>query len=281
MTIATQYEVDIREVVYQRQGDQEFLARIYRPRAAGTAPLLLDVHGGGWNSGDRTSNEPIDSALAGSGIAVVAVDFRLPPAARYPEPMADINLAARWVKAHAAEFGGSPDRVGWLGTSSGGQMAALAALRPFDPRYTSLRLDEAPDVDARLACLVACWPVVDPLARFHMARRTHRESLVKGHLAYWGSEDAMAEGNPTLLLERGEKADLPPALVIQGTNDENVTRDMADRFAAAYRSAGGEIELRKYEGMPHSFIKRAGDVPEADRALEAIRDFVYKILRAG
>ena len=276
---------EIREVEYQ----PGLLARVYEPAGDGPVPLLLDIHGGGWNNGDRTNNEPIDSWLAERGIAVAAVDFRQPPAWHYPDSIADINLAARWVRAHACEFKGSPDRVGWLGTSSGGHMAALAALRPFDPRYTVLPHEggsgaalpealEGQGGDARLACLVACWPVVDPLARYRMVKAAGRESMVKGHLAYWGSEAAMEEGNPVLLLERGEKAELPPALVIQGTNDDNVTPDMADRFGAAYRKAGGVIELRKYEGQPHSFIKRGGDGGAPEQALKEIEAFVKRTL---
>jgi acetyl esterase/lipase len=75
-----------------------------------------------------------------------------------------------------------------------------------------------------------------------------------------------------------EAPHLPPVLVLQGTADENLTPDMSDRLAAAYRNAGGSLQLRKYEGMPHSFIKRAADAGPAAEALAAIRDFVFQHL---
>ena len=69
---------------------------------------------------------------------------------------------------------------------------------------------------------------------------------------------------------------MPRALLLQGTNDDNVTPDMADRFAAAYREAGGRIELRKFEGQPHAFIARDLVAPAAQEALEAIVGFVRR-----
>jgi acetyl esterase/lipase len=278
VAIAARFEVETRDLEYQRHDRAPLLARLYRPIGPGDAarpfPALVDVHGGAWASGDRLNNAPLDAALAKSGIVVLAVDFRMPPEWRYPHSIADINLATRWLKAHAPEFGSRRELVGGLGTSSGGHQLLLSALKPADPRYAALSLPEAPAEDARLPYIVLCWPISDPLARYQMVREKGNANLVKAHDAYWASEAEMAEGNPQLILDRGEAGVLPPAIVIQGTADDNVTPDMADRFAAAYRARGGQLQLDKFDGQPHTFIPRNPASEASARATERIRDFV-------
>lgn len=122
--------------------------------------------------------------------------------------------------------------------------------------------------------MVVCWPISDPVARYKMARETGNERLVKNHDAFFLSEAAMAEANPQTILESGEVHNLPPALLIQGTADANVTPDMADRFVAAYTKAGGKIRLRKFEGQPHTFIGQNPTSPASIEALGLITDFV-------
>ena len=84
----------------------------------------------------------------------------------------------------------------------------------------------------------------------------------------------MAEGNPQSILERGEAEALPPAILVQGLADDNVTPDMAQRFAAAYRARGGRIELHEFTDQPHTFIIRDPASDASRRATELIRDFV-------
>jgi dipeptidyl aminopeptidase/acylaminoacyl peptidase len=85
----------------------------------------------------------------------------------------------------------------------------------------------------------------------------------------------MAEGNPQLILERGEAVDRPPALIMQGTADDNLTPDMAANFAVAYRKLGGSIAFHSFEGQPHAFIARDPAAPDALRALNLIADFIH------
>ena len=274
--MASPQNFSAEDVEYQRRDGKPLLARLYRPHGAGPFPGVIEVHGGAWTANDRLTNAPIHQALAADGAVVMAIDFRMPPEARYPASIQDINLAVRWLKAHARDFAVRPDRVGGLGTSSGGHQLMLSALRPRDPRYAALPLEGAPAVDAGLAFVALCWSIVDPLARYHLVREKGIERLVLAHHAYWPSEAAMAEGNPQLILERGEAAGPPPALMLQGTGDDNVTPDMADRFAEAYRRAGGRIELEKFAGEPHAFIGKDPNSAASRRALDLITAFVRR-----
>lgn len=260
--------------VYNTPDGQGLLATVYRPDGAGPFPAVLEVHGGAWTGGDRFNNKSIAEALAADGIVVASIDFRMPPRARYPDTVADVNLGIRWLKAHAAAFGSAPGLVGGLGTSSGGHLLLLSALRPHDPRYSKLPLAGH---DATLAFAVACWPVADPLTRYRTMQQSGNARLVAAHDAFWPSPDAMAEGGPQSILERGEPVATPPALIMQGTADNNLTLDMADRFAAAYSKAGGSIETHSFPGQPHAFIPNAPTAPDSVRALDLIRAFIHRV----
>src|SRR5215469_2402800 len=263
----------IEDLEYLRpQSGAPLLARFYHPGGAGPFPAVLEVHGGAWTAGDRLNNVAIGEYLAAHGIAVLSIDFRMPPVARYPETVADVNFAIRFLKANAERFSTRAELVGGLGTSSGGHLLLLNALCPRDPRYASIPL---PETDASLAFAVVCWPVADPLARYHAVRERGNERLVEAHHQFWPSEDAMAEGNPQLIVERGRLIERPPALIMQGTADDNLTPDMAANFAAAYTRAGGSISFHRFEGQPHAFITRDPASPDSVRALALITDFIH------
>jgi acetyl esterase/lipase len=84
----------------------------------------------------------------------------------------------------------------------------------------------------------------------------------------------MLEASPQHIIDGDLSLKLPPALLIQGTRDANVTPDMADRFAAAYAKAGGKIVLKKFEGQPHAFIPQNPAAPASVEALGLIIDFI-------
>jgi acetyl esterase len=287
MTIGTpsSYEIEVKDVEYLLHEDTALLARLFKPRSGGPFPCLVELHGGAWCHGDRLNDTIINEALAKTGVLVMALDFRMPPAASYPASLADINYAIRWLKSHAAELGGRPDLVGILGVSSGGHQGMLAAMRPRDPRYSAIELPGGAAVDASLQFAIMCWPVIDPLARYHYAKRLKEggkpypdlvDQVLPCHDQYWQTEEAMAEGNPVLALERGERVELPPVLYLQGTADIAHPRPDLDRFVAHYRKAGGEVELELFEGEGQAFITRNASSPNAKKAVERIIDFVHK-----
>ena len=269
-----EFEVETHEIEYRHDQGESWPAIVYQPQGGGPFPLLLDVHGGAWNGGDRTSDQAMDRVLAASGIAVVAVEFRLAPRHPYPAQVVDVNYATRWLKTHASDFKGDPESVGVLGSSSGGHTSLLSAMRPSDPRYAALPLGGEGQVDAGVRYVVATWPVVDPYARYFFARDRENQRLVQATEAYFLTEDAMQEGNPHMILQRGEDVSLPPVLIIQGTEDENLPVPTTEQFAAAYSRAGGEMKLEIFPGMPHGFANRPG--PESERALKLIKSFVAR-----
>src|SRR6201996_5638150 len=271
---AKAHHVDVEDIEFGRAGDLPLIGRLYRPRGVTGFPGIVEVHGGAWTGGDRLNNVVIHNAVAAAGTAVLAIEFRPAPAAPYPAGIADVNLGIRWLKANIARLGGDPTKVGGLGTSSGGHQLLLNVLRPTDPGYTALKLAGEGDVDATLKYFVVCWPISDPVARYRMAKETGNERLVKNYHAFFGDEATMAEANPQTILESGAVTRLPPALLLQGTADANVTPDMADKFAAAYVKAGGNISLRKFEGEPHTFVSQNPTSPASIEALRLITDFI-------
>jgi acetyl esterase len=270
------HEVITEDIEYLRVDGVALSARLYRPRGDGPFPAVIGVHGGAWTSGDKLNNASLDHAVAASGAVVLAIDFRLAPQWPYPAAIADINYGIRWLKANAARLGSRPDWVGALASSSGGHQMLLNALRPDDASYAAIASPEP--VDATIAYAVACWPIADPPARYRMAKARGNERLVKSHDDFFGSEAAMAEASPQAILERmAERRDavrLPPLLVLQGTNDDNVTPDMAENLVAAWRAASGRAGLETFDAMPHAFVTREPDTAQARRAVRLVIDFI-------
>jgi acetyl esterase/lipase len=247
----------VADFTYIEHADGPQRLRLFMPVTTAPVPVVVDIHGGAWCNGDLKDGEARDIALAKAGIAVAAINFRH-AAAGYPTSLVDINYAVRWLKSQAAKFNIDPAHVGICGQSSGGHLAMLSAMRPTDQRYAAQPLDAK--VDASVKAVVMVWPVINPLSRYNHALHYRAQTPQPGwvgdiperHDTYWKTRDNMAEGNPMLILERGEPVQLPPALWIQGTPDP--THDYRDpeskfdgnepaRFAHNYRKAGGKIAV--------------------------------------
>jgi acetyl esterase/lipase len=207
----------------------------------------------------------------------------MPPVARYPASLTDINYATRWLKARAGELKTRADGVGMIGISSGGHLAMLGALRPRDKRYAAIPLAGHAGLDATVGAVVMVWPVIDPLRRFHHAKRlqaaggTYPEQIdrvIPLHTKFWGTEEAMEEGNPVGILDRGEAVEMPPVLYVQGANDIVHPKVDLERFVASYRKRGGEVDLALYEGEGGGFIRDPAS-KAAPLAMQRIVDFVH------
>lgn len=284
------YEVEVVDTPYARPGGLELLARLYRPKGdAGAArAAVVYVHGGAWARLDRTADAILCPALAASGRTVVALDFRQAPDHRFPTACADVAAGVRYTRTHARRLGVDPARIGLLGSSSGGLLALLHAVRPGAPEGAGTpvvtpdgTLDATPH-DAAVAFVVALYPVADPLARYRYALGREHEPpppsgfdakrLIASHRAFFADEAAMAEASVTRLVASGRATALPPVWVAQPDLDDNVPAAITEAFVDAYRRAGGHIEHVRFPEAGHGFVQRAG--PATDKCVAHVLDFV-------
>jgi len=276
------YDIDIEEVEYLRHGDTPYLARVFRPRGQGPFPAVVEAHGGAWTSGARNNNDAINRAVASGGVVVAALEFRNPPEATYPGSVQDVNFGIRWLKSRAAQFSARADWVGTMGTSSGGHLAVLAALKPLDPRYRAI---ERPGItaDARVPYVVVLWPVICPLGRYRVwtaPENINRASPRGGNPAlsqmkYWLNEEAMAEGSAVLALERGDAVALPHILYLQDPADPMHPAGLMEQFIRNFRARGGTLRQRLFKGTAYDLPRSAPDSPEAKAVIADIVAFIH------
>jgi acetyl esterase/lipase len=239
---------------------------------------VLDLHGGAWNQKNRLAEEPMDRALAASGLLVVAVDLTLAPEAPYPACVQDANYSVRWLKANAARWSGDATKLGVYGSSSGGHVAELLAMRPHDPRYGAIPLAGAPNVDATVAYVATRSPVSNTFARYENAERRGNANMIKNNKVFFNPWETIHEGNPQEILEREEKVTLVPFLIMQGALDDNVLPAAQKKFAKTYKAAGGDCDYRLFENSVHEWVAQPG--PQTDKARDTVKEFIARQLKA-
>ena len=251
------FDLAVTEVELRRNSaGRTLMARIYQPKGTGPFPTVLDLHGGAWNRKDRLAEEPMDRALGASGLLVVAVDMTVAPEAPYPACVQDANYAVRWLKANAASWNGDVSKVGVYGSSSGGHVGQLLSVA-----YVAMRS-----------------PISDPVARFENAVHRGREQMVQNNKTFFNPWETIHESNPQEILERKEKIDFVPFLIMQGALDDNVLPSMQEDFVKTYKAAGGDCEYHLFENSVHEWVAEPG--PQTDKAREVVKAFIARQLRA-
>ena len=277
---AAKFGLKISEVEYRRnKAGRQLMARIYEPAGKGPFPTVLDLHGGAWNAKDRKAEEPMDRAIAASGVLVVAVDLTLAPESPYPACVQDANYAVRWLKSKAGAWNGNPVKIGVYGSSSGGHVAELLAMRPRDSRYNAIPLQEAAQADASVAYVAMRSPISNTFARYQNAEKLKRTATIKNNTTFFVPWDTIHESNPQEILDRHETITKVPFLIMQGALDDNVLPVVQEKFAQSYRDAGGDIQYELFEGCEHEWVAQPG--PQTDHAREMVKAFIARQVNAS
>lgn len=208
---------------------------------SGRAPVLVQVHGGGWTGGSRvTSGSPLMAHLAEHGWVCVTVDYRLGPDHRWPAQIVDVKSAIAWVKDNIAAHGGDPAFVTISGGSAGGHLASLAALTPNDPVFQP----GFTDADTTLAAAVPLYGVHDFSIDEHGLHHTVEKSLTGTRFAddpdTWRAASPLHRAGP----------DAPPFLVIHGSADTIVSVNQSRRFVHRLREVSAQ--LVGFAELPHA-----------------------------
>src|SRR3989442_14642597 len=106
----TAYDIDVADVEYLRHGDKPLLARLFKPRASGPFPIMVELHGGAWVRGDRLNGNASNEALARNGVNLAALGFRASPMAPYLASLADIHCGIRCCETQAPAWNRRPGR---------------------------------------------------------------------------------------------------------------------------------------------------------------------------
>lgn len=237
---------------------RQIKARLYVPERADTAPppLTAYFHGGGWVLGGLDTHDATCRALAQeSGGAVLSVDYRLAPEARYPAAAEDCHDACLWAVNHADRLGLDAGRMAVAGDSAGGNLAAAVSLMARDRASLTLRHQ------------LLIYPVTD--SDFETASYTANGSgayfLSTGAMRWFWDHylgDTPAEAAPLArLLHTPDLRNLPPATVI--TAEYDPLRDEGDAYARRLAEAGIATDHHVAPGMIHGFFGMAAAVPDA------------------
>jgi acetyl esterase len=224
---------------------RDVAVRLYRPEVAGPAPVVAWAHGGFWT---QLTVEVLDGYFRrianGSGCAIAAVDFRMPPEARFPEPVEELHATGTWLRSHGSAYGLDTERIGIAGDCTGGGLAAAATLLDRERRevgYVHQSLI-VPLLDARLSS--GSW---NRLGTGYMVARADVERELERYAP------GVSATNPLLSpLCAEDFTGLPPALIVIGDHDP--LRDDGERYARALSLAGVDVQLVPVPGLLHHAV---------------------------
>jgi acetyl esterase/lipase len=261
-----------RDIPYSDAGSRGHLD-VYTPAEADRldrAPVLLQVHGGGWTIGRKDQQGiPLMQHMAAKGWVCVAINYRLAPRDLFPAHIIDVKRAIAWIRDNIAEHGGDPDYVVITGGSAGGHLAALAALTPGDPDFQP----GFEDADTSVVAAVPHYGVYDFAGATGSRRAEQLRDLFLARRVIgrtWAEAPELFEkASPILRIT----PDAPDFFVIHGAHDTLVPVEQARLFVQELRrNSKRSVVYAELPGAQHAFdvfpsIRSAHVVRGIDRYL--------------
>ncbi len=212
-------------------------------------PVVVFIHGGGWQGGNKTGGRGNVSPLVESGhYAGVSVGYRLSGEAIWPAQIHDCKAAIRWIKGNAKKYNLDPEKIGVWGSSAGGHLVAMLGVSG-DVKELEGALGKHTDQDSRVACVVDWFGPTNMMNISRSARHANPNSPVAKLLGGPVSEkkEAARSASPVTHISAGDS----PTLIVHGDKDPVVPISQSTEFEAALRKAGIPVILVTVEGAGH------------------------------
>ncbi|HEU4811896.1 MAG TPA: alpha/beta hydrolase [Nocardioides sp.] len=261
-----------KDIPYSPEHGKRGLLDVYRPAEGDLsgAPVLLQVHGGGWTIGTKDDQGiPLMHHLAAKGWVCVAINYRLSPRDAFPAHLVDVKRAIAWVKEHIEEHGGDPSYLAITGGSAGGHLAALAAVTANDPAYQP----GFEDADTTVQVAIPHYGVYDLAGSTGLkGAELMRDRFLAPRVLQKRWTDAPEEfeaASPLLRVTR----DAPDFFVLHGVHDTLVSVEQARLFVQRLKEVSDKsVVYAELPGAQHAFdlfpsIRSAHVVRAIDRYL--------------
>ena len=269
---AQQREVTTRSnIEYAEHDGVKLTGDLYMPKGPAKAPVVIGIHGGGWQGGSPAAYRHWGPYLAQNGIGMFAIRYRLAKAGTYPKAAYDVKAAIQFVRAKAAELGADPDRIGLQGDSAGGHLASLLGLAAdqFKSEYQNAPHAAVP---ATVKTVVSFYGVYDLLAQWqHDQIARPRDQISETFLGVTPMQNRKVYFESSPLSYATVDRNRTRFLLIHGTNDDIVDKAQADAFWAALNQAGFYSRRVILPGAGHFFASDPHDMPGSFSGMAAPR----------
>jgi acetyl esterase/lipase len=263
-----------RNIPYANPAHERQVLDVYAPPKAKNLPVVFWIHGGGWQTGDKTSVQLKPQFFMDKGFVFVSTNYRLLPSVDMATIVRDIAKSIRWVHDHIAEHGGDPKRLFIMGHSAGAQLAALVCT---DERYLKAE-------GLSLAITQGCVPVdgdtFDVPAIIETAetrRRVHGQPQAKfGHREKFGN-DPVKHRDFSAVTHVAKDKGIPPFLILHVAEHPD-TSAQAQRLGTVLKNAGVPVTVFGGRETTHNKINADLGLPD-DPATKSLLEFLGKALK--
>ena len=267
-------EVETRaNVEYGRHDGEALLGDAYLPKAPGKYPVVIAVHGGGWQGGSKSAYRFWGPWLAQRGYVVFSIDYRLvkPGKKMFPESVHDVRAGVQFMRSQIAKFKVDPDRIALMGDSAGAHLAALAVLggEAFAGAYKD---DPYASMSAKVKALIPVYGVFDMAQQWdHDLLNRPGDNIAEKYLGAPPSVDRKLyfDGSPLSYAVKSSAG--VSVLLANGTEDDVVDRAQTDAFFLALKQAGNFVRRYVMQGAGHYWLTDPIDEPGSYSALFAPR----------